>query len=106
MSFVDDVVAQWMARAERSGEMRGAAGKPLELDDGLASTPEELRAAYRILKNAGYVPSEVEQLRKVAQLRDELEASSDPQQRAALQTRIAELDTSVRIRLEHLRRTP
>jgi hypothetical protein len=34
-------------------------GRPLVLDDD-ALVPEELRAAYRILKNAGYVPPEVE----------------------------------------------
>jgi hypothetical protein len=38
------------------------AGRPLELDDD-ALIPEELRLAYRILKNAGCVPAEVEKLK-------------------------------------------
>ena len=43
------------------------AGKPLELDDD-ALIPEELRLAYRILKNAGYVPPEVEHLAEIGRL--------------------------------------
>lgn len=43
------------------------AGRPLELDDA-ALVPEEVRVAYRILKNAGYVPPEVDELREIGQL--------------------------------------
>ena len=43
------------------------AGKPLVLEeDGLV--PEELRAAYRLLKNAGYVPQEVRLRREVREI--------------------------------------
>jgi hypothetical protein len=42
-------------------------GRPLELDDD-PLVPEDLRLAYRILKNAGYVPPEVDALRQLAQL--------------------------------------
>jgi hypothetical protein len=43
------------------------AGQPLALDDD-ALVPEELRVAYRILKNAGFVPPEVDELREIGQL--------------------------------------
>ena len=43
-------------------------GKPLELDDN-TTVPEELRAAYRLLKNSGYLPPELE-LRKEIQQAD------------------------------------
>jgi hypothetical protein len=43
------------------------AGRPLDLDDD-ALVPEELRLAYRILKNAGYVPAELETLKEIDQL--------------------------------------
>jgi hypothetical protein len=43
------------------------AGRPLDLDhDPLV--PEDLRLAYRILKNAGFVPPEVEALNEIAAL--------------------------------------
>jgi hypothetical protein len=43
------------------------AGRPLDLDDD-PLIPEELRVAYRILKNAGFVPPEVETLNDIAHL--------------------------------------
>jgi hypothetical protein len=51
------------------GEFDGlpGAGRPLELDDD-PLVPEELRIAHRILKNAGYVPPEVQALNRIAEL--------------------------------------
>jgi hypothetical protein len=51
------------------------AGQPLELDDD-PLIPEELRLAYRILKNAGYVPPEVHTLNEIAAL-ERLVAAGD-----------------------------
>jgi len=56
------------------------AGRPLELDDD-PLVPEDLRAAYRILKNAGYVPPEVQALNQIAELeryiaREDLDAEA------------------------------
>ncbi len=60
------------------------AGKPLDLtEDPLV--PAELRAAYRMLKNAGCVPPEVEQLRELRQLeRLAAEAPDQESRRRAL----------------------
>ena len=51
------------------GELDGlpGAGQPLALEDD-ALVPEDLRVAYRILKNAGYVPPEVQTLNEIAEL--------------------------------------
>ncbi len=43
------------------------AGKPLALEDNTL-VPEELRVAYRILRNAGYVPEEVRVRGSIAEL--------------------------------------
>jgi hypothetical protein len=43
--------------------------------------PEELRAGYRVLTDAGYVPPEVESLREIRSLRSLLVCASDPQER-------------------------
>ena len=58
-------IEEAIARGELD-ELPGA-GRPLELDDDRL-VPAELRLAYRILKNAGYVPPEVEDLREIAAL--------------------------------------
>ena len=56
------------------------AGRPLELDDD-PLVPEDLRVAYRILKNAGYVPPEVQALNQIGELerylaREDLDADA------------------------------
>ena len=103
MSAVDELVRQWMERVEASGEMRSAAGKPLPLNDGFDQTPEELRMAFKALKNAGYVPDEVQMLRDVAALRTKLDQTREASARSRLQQQIAELDSLIRIRLERIR---
>ena len=55
--------------AERDGEFDNlpGAGKPLDLYED-PMIPEDLRMAYRILKNSGYVPPEVHALRELREL--------------------------------------
>ncbi len=52
--------------AAARGELDGlpGAGRPLDLDDD-PLVPEELRPAWRILRNAGFVPPEVEARREI-----------------------------------------
>lgn len=77
---------QWAERhiidAQRKGEfedLRGA-GEPLLLDDD-SHVPVELRAGYRLLKNAGCLPPELEQRKEAIQLLDLLKVlrQDDPQ---------------------------
>ena len=60
MRGFDAIVEGKIAEAQRAGafdDLPGA-GKPLDLDDDRL-VPEDVRAAYRILKNAGFVPAEL-----------------------------------------------
>ena len=43
------------------------AGRPLDLDDDKL-VPEDLRVAYRILRNAGFVPAELATLKEIGEL--------------------------------------
>jgi hypothetical protein len=69
---------QRLEEAVSRGELSNLPGecRPLELDDD-ALVPEDLRAAYRILKNAGFVPPEVEALSEIAQLERLVHAGSE-----------------------------
>lgn len=51
-------------------------GKPLELED-LSNVPEELRMAYKILKNANCLPPEIADRKELARLADMLENCPD-----------------------------
>ena len=55
------------AQAEGAFDNLPGQGRPLNLDDDLL-IPEELRMVCRVLKNAGSVPPEVEELRELHQL--------------------------------------
>lgn len=64
---------QWAERhiidAQSKGEFDGlpGVGEPLVLDDD-SHVPPELRAGFRLLKNAGCLPPELEQRREAIQL--------------------------------------
>ena len=64
MNPLDQIAEARIQEAMERGELRDlpGEGKPLLLDDNSA-IPEELRVAYRVLKNAGFLPPEL-QLRK------------------------------------------
>ncbi|NDO83500.1 hypothetical protein CJP72_22940 [Citrobacter sp. NCU1] len=77
---------QWAERhivdAQSKGEFDNlpGSGKALMLDDD-SHVPDDLRVGYRLLKNAGCLPPELEQRREAIQLLDILKGISknDPQ---------------------------
>ena len=76
MHLFDRIVEARIQEAIERGELRDLSGegKPLQLDDNSA-VPETLRAAYRLLKNAGYLPPELhlrKELREAEQLLHQL----------------------------------
>jgi len=58
-------------------------GKPLNLDDD-SIIPEDLRLAFRVLKNAHFLPIEVELRKEIFNLRQLLNAAIDPDSRREL----------------------
>lgn len=90
MLFLDLIAEAKLAEAERAGQLSDlpGAGTPLDLDED-PLIPEDLRMAYRILKNGGFVPPEVSALREVGELealvrREEGPARDRAQKRLAL----------------------
>lgn len=69
MTEFDRVAEKKIIAAIDRGELSDlpGQGEPLPLDDD-ALVPEELRMAYRVLRNAGFVPPEVETLRAIGDL--------------------------------------
>lgn len=57
-------------------------GKPIPIED-LSGIPEELRMGYKVLKNAGYLPEELQFKKEVVTLKDMLRACTDPVQKEA-----------------------
>ena len=75
------------------------AGKPVNLED-YFSTPEDLRMAHSILKNANCRPMEVELLAEIARLEQALSTAGDDAARIALQRDLSHRRTELAILLE------
>lgn len=93
---------QWAERhiidAQQKGEFDNLAGsgEPLTLDDD-SHVPQDLRAGYRLLKNAGYLPPELEMRKEAVELVDLLSSvEHDPHQRYELNRRLALLELKLR----------
>lgn len=71
MDAWDQVAEKRILEAMAKGEFDDleGAGKPLDLDDN-SMVPPELRMAYRILKNAGYLPPELEARKELQAVED------------------------------------
>ena len=76
-------------------------GKPLELSDD-PMVPDDLRVAYKVLKNAGYLPPEVELHNEIVRLRDLVDAACDEAQRNA---RVKELNVKL-LRFNIMKKRP
>ncbi len=107
MPTIDEHIAQRLRESQLKGELASAKsyGKPLDFGDGYFETPEELRLGFKILKDAGYVPAEVEMFKQVAALREQLHSAKDEAEQAALRARIVDLGQRIAVRLERLRNT-
>lgn len=90
MLLLDALVEQRIADAIAAGEFDDlpGAGRPLDLDDD-SLVPEDLRVAYRILKNAGFLPPEIEARHEIAHAAALLRAAADEGERRRAAVRLA-----------------
>lgn len=78
MWLFDEWAEQHIQQAQKNGDFDNLPGygRPLQLDDDSA-VPEELRTGYRLLKNAGYLPPELQDRKDALQLKDLLQGIED-----------------------------
>ena len=76
------IVEKKIKDAEKNGEFDNlpGKGKPLNLEDD-SRIPEDLRLAYKILKNADCLPPEIELKKEIKQMEDMLENIPDEKER-------------------------
>lgn len=106
--MLEDHIGRAIAQSEQSGELRSARGygKPLDLGDGYDETPVELRMGFKMLKDAGVVPAEVELMRDIEALRQRLariDEGTDAAPAQPLRQRLSEMQQQLALRLERLR---
>ncbi|MBN1276430.1 MAG: DUF1992 domain-containing protein [Deltaproteobacteria bacterium] len=82
MSIIQKIVEEKIKEAQKRGEFDNLPGhgKPLKIEDD-SNIPEDLRLAYKILKNADCLPPELQLKKEIRQMEDMLENMSDEKEK-------------------------
>ncbi|GHU93842.1 DUF1992 domain-containing protein [Deltaproteobacteria bacterium] len=82
LSAIQFIAEKRIEDALEKGEMDNlpGRGRPLELED-MSHIPEELRMAYKILRNAACLPPEQEEGKEISRLTEMLDQCEDEQER-------------------------
>jgi len=82
MDIFAKIAEERIKKAMENGEFRNlsGSGKPLLLEDE-ALIPEDIRLSYRILKNAGCIPPEIEKRLDILNLKELLNTIDDNKER-------------------------
>ena len=81
----DKIIEERIRKAQKEGQFDDLPGKgqPLDLDE-LKGVSEDLRLAYKILKNADCKPPEIEIKEEIRQTEDLLQGMADTQKKVRL----------------------
>lgn len=90
MEFMRTIAEERIQEAIRRGELDNlpGAGKPLPPDD-LDTVPEDLRLGFKLLKNAGLIPEEMQLRKDMITLGDLLSVCRDDSERQKLQRELS-----------------
>lgn len=105
LRLVEDHIGRSIAESEKTGELQAASsyGKPFSYGDGYQETPDKLRMGFKILKDAGVVPPEIELMQEIETLRLQLNNAPDTQQTKDGLLRLSEKRQQLAIQMEKLR---
>lgn len=89
MNWIASIAEERIREADREGKFANlpGKGKPLVLDDD-ALVPEELRMAFRMLKNAGMIPEEMQLRKDMVTLNELLICCRDEEERVKLRNEL------------------
>lgn len=91
MNWIVSIAEQKIRDAEKSGQFDKLAGKGRPLpEDELAGVPEDLRMSYKLLKNAGALPEELQIRKDLVTLSDLLAACRDKSEAERLKRTLSE----------------
>ncbi len=106
LELLDDEIGRKLQEAQQTGELAAAKGygQALQHSEGWEQTPDEWRMPFKILKDAGVVPHEVEMMQERGLLRTAIDSLPEGADRDKALKRLAELEQAIALRLEALRR--
>ncbi|WP_425807601.1 DUF1992 domain-containing protein [Desulfitobacterium sp. Sab5] len=96
----DKIVEEKIQEAIRKGEFDNLPKRgKINLDD-WARLPEDIRIGYTLLKNAGYVPEEVQLLKEIEELRKQLAGSNTQDEKAVISKKLTETELKYNLTME------
>lgn len=97
----DQIVEAKIQEAIRNGEFDNlpSKGRPINLDN-WARLPDDIRVGYTLLKNAGYVPEEVQLLKEVDELRSRLASSNSQNEKAVISKKLRDTELKYNLQME------
>ncbi|MGD9946914.1 MAG: DUF1992 domain-containing protein [Desulfobulbus sp.] len=101
LSIIQQIAERKILQAMEEGTLPDLGhwkNKPLPQED-LSNIPADLRMAYRVLKNAGYVPEEVALQKEIIQLEQLLETCTDEKEKVRQLKKIGYLKTKLECRM-------
>jgi len=103
MDCLTFIAEQKIAQAIKDGELKttGWENRPLPLEDDHL-VPDDLKMAYKILKNSGYLPPEIENRKEISRLEQLIASTEDEHQRLQQMRKLSVL----LMKVEANRRTP
>ena len=100
-SAIEQIIREGMERGEFD-TLKGK-GKPLNLVD-YFNTPEDVRMGFSILRSNDFVPEEVEIMKEIAALKEQIEAASNDSEGTALSDKYGQLKLKLSLLLDDRRR--
>ncbi len=96
MLLIDNLAEEQIQSAIRRGEFENLSGKgkPLDLDDDTC-IPEELRVAYRVLRNAGCLPPTIALRHEIHELEGLLQYADVGHEQKIIRRRLCLLQTQL-----------
>lgn len=107
MDILAKIAEQKIREAMERGEFDNLAyhGKPLTLDE-LAGVPDALRMGYKILKNAGVLPPEMQLKKEMLALQDLINACNNDAERDTMRRQLNEKTLRFNMMLERQSHKP
>ena len=97
-SIIQTLCERKIREAHETGEWPDLSrwrNRPLPEEEDMRNVPPDLRMAYRMLKNAGYVPEELALRREIRETRDLLAHATDEREKLGHLRRISLLKTKL-----------
>lgn len=102
---LDKIVEELIKKAQERGEFDNlpGKGKPIDLSS-YFDTPEDVRVAQSVLKNAGFAPREVGLLKEIAELKQIQSSLLDEKRKKEVQKEIEKKQIEFSLMMERRRR--